>query len=115
MVGKKAITRFLAEDFRRLFVRDVAVTFHGLHADGERVIVEETMTATLTNGNHYTNDYCFVAVQPRRSHRPHHPGRVPRQGLRLRSRRGHLQPVPTGHGRPCPVPAPAAKAHPWPS
>jgi len=60
MVGKKAITRFLAEDFPRLFVRDVAVTFHGLHADGQRVVVEETMTATLANGNHYTNDYCFV-------------------------------------------------------
>ncbi|TVT53614.1 nuclear transport factor 2 family protein [Amycolatopsis rhizosphaerae] len=60
MVGKKAITRFLAEDFPRLFVRDVAVTFHGLHADGEKVIVEETMTATLANGNHYSNDYCLI-------------------------------------------------------
>ncbi|MDQ7809090.1 nuclear transport factor 2 family protein [Amycolatopsis sp. A133] len=60
LIGSKAITRFLAEDFSRLFVRDVAVTFHGLHADGEQVIVEETMTATLANGNHYTNDYCFV-------------------------------------------------------
>jgi uncharacterized protein len=26
----------------------------------ERVIVEQTMTATLANGNHYANDYCFV-------------------------------------------------------
>ncbi|MCI2421883.1 nuclear transport factor 2 family protein [Saccharopolyspora sp. K220] len=60
MVGKKAIVRFLAEDFPRLFVADVAVTFHGFHADGEGVIVEETMTATLANGNHYANDYCFV-------------------------------------------------------
>ncbi|NIJ14992.1 hypothetical protein FHU38_005400 [Saccharomonospora amisosensis] len=60
MVGREAIARFLAEDFLRLFVRDVAVTFHGLHADGDRVIVEETMTATLANGNHYTNDYCLV-------------------------------------------------------
>ncbi|CDR14113.1 predicted protein [Streptomyces iranensis] len=60
MVGKKAIVRFLAEDFTRFFVRDVAVTFHGFYADGDRVIVEETMTATLANGNHYANDYCFV-------------------------------------------------------
>ncbi|MGW2640906.1 nuclear transport factor 2 family protein [Streptomyces sp. NPDC001348] len=60
MIGKEAITRFLAEDFPRLFVRDVAVTFHGLHADGKRVIVEETMTAILANGNHYANDYCLV-------------------------------------------------------
>lgn len=60
MVGKKAIVRFLAEDFPRLFARDVTVTFHGFHADGDRVVVEETMTATLADGNHYANDYCFV-------------------------------------------------------
>ncbi|MCX4749795.1 nuclear transport factor 2 family protein [Kitasatospora sp. NBC_01287] len=60
MVGRAAIARFLAEDFPRLFVSDVNVTFHGFHADGERVIVEETMTATLANGNHYANDYCLV-------------------------------------------------------
>ncbi|MEV1067389.1 nuclear transport factor 2 family protein [Streptomyces sp. NPDC050263] len=60
MVGRKAIVSFLAEDFPRLFVSDVTVTFHEFHADGERVIVEETMTATLANGNHYANDYCFV-------------------------------------------------------
>jgi len=34
--------------------------FNAFHADGERVVVEETMTATLANGNHYVNDYCFV-------------------------------------------------------
>ncbi|MCO6008672.1 nuclear transport factor 2 family protein [Actinoallomurus purpureus] len=60
MVGKTAIVRFLAEDFARFFVQDVTVTFHGIYADGDRVIVEETMTATLANGNHYANDYCFV-------------------------------------------------------
>ena len=60
MVGRAAIVRFLAEDFPRFFVSDVTVTFHGFYADGERVIVEETMTATLANGNHYANDYCFV-------------------------------------------------------
>jgi ketosteroid isomerase-like protein len=47
-------------DFPRFFVSDVSVTFHGFHTDGERVVVEETMTATLANGNHYANDYCFV-------------------------------------------------------
>jgi uncharacterized protein (TIGR02246 family) len=60
LVGRTAIVQFLAEDFPRFFVSDVSVTFHGIHADGERVVVEETMTATLANGNHYTNDYCFV-------------------------------------------------------
>ncbi|WP_024801314.1 nuclear transport factor 2 family protein [Nocardia sp. BMG51109] len=60
MVGRAAITRFLADDFGRLFVRDVAVEFHGFHVDGDRVIVEETMSATLANGNAYVNDYCLV-------------------------------------------------------
>jgi ketosteroid isomerase-like protein len=60
LVGRKAIVRFLAEDFSRVFARDVTVTFHGFHADGTRVVVEETMTATLANGNHYANDYCFI-------------------------------------------------------
>ncbi|TMR40558.1 nuclear transport factor 2 family protein [Actinomadura geliboluensis] len=60
MVGRKAIVRFFAEDFPRLFVRDVNLAFHRSHADGEWGIVEATMTATLANGNHYDNDYCFV-------------------------------------------------------
>lgn len=60
MVGRNAIARFLADDFPRFFVSDVTVTFHGFYADGDRVIVEETMTATLANGNHYANDYCFI-------------------------------------------------------
>ncbi|QFU90409.1 nuclear transport factor 2 family protein [Amycolatopsis sp. YIM 10] len=60
LVGRAAIVQFLAVDFPRFFVSDVTVTFHGFHADGDRVVVEETMTATLANGNHYENDYCFV-------------------------------------------------------
>jgi uncharacterized protein len=60
MVGRKAIVRFFAEDLPRLFVRDVDLTFRGLHGDGERVTVEATMSATLANGNPYSNDYCFV-------------------------------------------------------
>jgi uncharacterized protein len=60
LVGKEAIVRFLADDFSRLFARDVTVKFHGFLTDGERVVVEETMTATLANGNHYANDYCFI-------------------------------------------------------
>ncbi|OKJ00055.1 nuclear transport factor 2 family protein [Kitasatospora sp. CB01950] len=60
LVGRRAIAHFLAEDFPRLFVRDVAVVFHAIHADGDRVVVEETMTATLANGTHYANDYCLV-------------------------------------------------------
>lgn len=60
MVGRAAIVRFFAEDFPRLFVRDVAIDFHGIHADGDRATVEVTMKATLADGNSYSNDYCFV-------------------------------------------------------
>ncbi|MFJ3926815.1 nuclear transport factor 2 family protein [Streptomyces sp. NPDC090022] len=60
MVGREAIVRFFARDFPRLYARDVAVTFRGVHVDGERVAVEAAMTATLANGGHYSNDYCFV-------------------------------------------------------
>ncbi|MET9319754.1 nuclear transport factor 2 family protein [Streptomyces sp. NPDC003038] len=60
MVGREAIVRFFAQDFPRLYARDVAVTFHGVHVDGERVAVEAAVTATLANGNPYSNDYCFV-------------------------------------------------------
>ncbi|MFI6598187.1 nuclear transport factor 2 family protein [Nonomuraea sp. NPDC050536] len=60
LVGRKVIVDFIAVDFLRMFVRDVAIDFHGMYAAGDRVIVEETMTATLANGNAYANDYCFV-------------------------------------------------------
>ncbi|MGW1740158.1 nuclear transport factor 2 family protein [Nocardia sp. NPDC001965] len=39
---------------------EVDVEFHGFYAEGDRVIVEETMSATLANGNRYINDYCSV-------------------------------------------------------
>ncbi|WP_067468559.1 nuclear transport factor 2 family protein [Nocardia amamiensis] len=60
MIGRATIADFIANGFPRLFAKDVTVTFHGLYAEGDRVIVEETMTATLANGNSYVNDYCFV-------------------------------------------------------
>ncbi|MEU1203856.1 nuclear transport factor 2 family protein [Nocardia sp. NPDC005825] len=60
MIGRQAITHFLAHEFSRLFVGDVAVEFRGFYVDGDRVIVEETMSATLANGNAYRNDYCFI-------------------------------------------------------
>lgn len=60
MVGRNAITDFFVRDFPRLFTRDVAVAAHGVQADGDRVTVEATVTATLANGNRYVNDYCFV-------------------------------------------------------
>ncbi|WP_296228836.1 nuclear transport factor 2 family protein [Ralstonia sp. UBA689] len=47
-------------DFSRLFVANVSVQFSGIHADGDTVIVEERMRATLANGRQYDNTYCFV-------------------------------------------------------
>ncbi|MBF6163533.1 nuclear transport factor 2 family protein [Streptomyces gardneri] len=60
MIGRQAITDFLAHEYTKLFVSDVTVDFRGFYLDGDRVIVEETMSATLANGNAYSNDYCFV-------------------------------------------------------
>lgn len=60
MIGPEAIARFLVDDFPRLFVADVAVSFSHLHCDGDTVILEERMQATLAGGRHYDNDYCFV-------------------------------------------------------
>ncbi|MEV0029782.1 nuclear transport factor 2 family protein [Nocardia sp. NPDC050793] len=60
MTGRTAIADYFADDFPRLFVEDVAITHHGVYAEGDRVIVEHTMSATLANGDPYVNDYCFV-------------------------------------------------------
>jgi ketosteroid isomerase-like protein len=60
MVGRDAIVHFLAVDFPRMFVADVAVEFRGFYGDGDVVVVEEGMQATLANGNAYRNDYCFI-------------------------------------------------------
>lgn len=60
MIGRKAIAGFLADDFGRLFVADVEVTFRGIHATDGLVVVEETMRSTLPGGGHYENDYCLV-------------------------------------------------------
>ncbi|MCD7437373.1 nuclear transport factor 2 family protein [Streptomyces lincolnensis] len=60
MVGRNAIVRFFAKDLPRLFARDLSAAFHHLHTDGDRVVVEATVTATLADGRPYANDYCFV-------------------------------------------------------
>jgi ketosteroid isomerase-like protein len=38
----------------------VKIDFKGVYADGETVVTEHTFSATLANGHHYKNDYCFV-------------------------------------------------------
>jgi uncharacterized protein (TIGR02246 family) len=60
LVGRDRIVRFLTAEFGTVFVDDVSVEFRGVYADGDTVVVEERMQATLPNGGHYDNDYCFV-------------------------------------------------------
>jgi len=60
MIGREAIVRFLTEEFPKLFVSDISVEFTGMYADGDKVIVEERMRATLSNGRIYDNEYCFI-------------------------------------------------------
>jgi hypothetical protein len=60
LVGRERIVRFLTSEFGTVFVADVTIDFRGVYADGDTVIVEERMRATLANGGHYDNDYCFI-------------------------------------------------------
>ncbi|WP_282780531.1 MULTISPECIES: nuclear transport factor 2 family protein [unclassified Nocardia] len=60
IIGRAAISNFLAHDFPKLFAENVSIDFRGFYAEGDHVIVEETMSATLSNGNAYRLDYCFV-------------------------------------------------------
>ena len=60
LTSAEQIARFIAHDVQKIFVRDVAIDFKGVHAAGNVVIVEERMQATLFNGRNYDVDYCFV-------------------------------------------------------
>jgi len=59
MIGAEAIAHFIAVAMHKLFL-DVNVEFTALHADGNTVIVEERMRATLPDGRRYDNGYCFI-------------------------------------------------------
>ncbi|MFK0245916.1 nuclear transport factor 2 family protein [Amycolatopsis azurea] len=83
LVGREAIVRFLAEDFRKLFVSDVSLEFHGFHPAGDTVVVEETMTAKLPDGSVYSNDYCFLFLVSE--------GRIHRVREYMDTARGHRQ------------------------
>ena len=81
MIGPAAIARFLAEDFPRLFVADVAMSFSHLWCDGDTVILEERMQATLAGGKPYDNEYCFVFELRE--------GRIARMREYMDTRKGH--------------------------
>jgi uncharacterized protein len=60
LVGRDRIVHFLVREFGTVFVANVSIDFRGLYADGDTVVVEERMQATLAHGGHYDNDYCFI-------------------------------------------------------
>jgi uncharacterized protein len=60
LVGRDRIVQFLTSEFASVFVADVSIDFRGIYAEGDTVIVEERMRATLSHGGNYDNDYCFI-------------------------------------------------------
>ena len=58
-LGKAAIIDFMVNDFARLFTNATNV-FTLILEDGDHVMVEHRLSATLVNGRSYVNDYCFV-------------------------------------------------------
>ncbi len=70
VLDRATIVRFLAHEFGTLFVSDVDVTFKSLIAQGTTAVLENRFQATLRDGRHYDNDYCFVIeIQDGRIHR----------------------------------------------
>ena len=59
MVGAGQIAHFIAQEMHKMF-SNIDIAFRGVYADGDVVIVEERMRATLPGGKPYENDYCFV-------------------------------------------------------
>jgi uncharacterized protein len=58
-LDRDAIVTFMAYNFARFF-GDVENDFRTVVAEGEVVVVEHRLSATLPNGRSYVNDYCFV-------------------------------------------------------
>lgn len=59
-LNKAEIVYFMSELFRRLFAADVRNEFKAIYEDGNTVIAEHRLSATLAHGREYTNDYCFI-------------------------------------------------------
>jgi uncharacterized protein len=58
-LDRYAIVTFMAYNFSRFF-GDVKNNFRTVMAEGDVVVVEHRLSATLPNGRSYVNDYCFV-------------------------------------------------------
>jgi uncharacterized protein len=60
VLDRATIVRFLSRELTTLFVSDVQSTPKSLVAEGAVAVLENRFQATLSNGRHYDNDYCFV-------------------------------------------------------
>ena len=58
-LDRDAIVAFMAHNFSRFF-GGADNNFRTVLAEGEVVVVEHRLSATLPNGRPYVNDYCFV-------------------------------------------------------
>jgi hypothetical protein len=58
-LDRDAIVAFMAHDYPRFFTN---VTFEprSMICEGNMVVTEHRMSATLPNGRPYVNDYCFA-------------------------------------------------------
>ena len=61
MIGPNQIARFIASEMHRLFAA-IEISFRGVYAEGDAVIVEERMRATLPGGKACDNHYCFIFI-----------------------------------------------------
>jgi ketosteroid isomerase-like protein len=60
LVGRERITRFIAEEFPAVFGSEITIEFRTVIAEGDSVVVEERMRATLPGDRPYDVSYCFV-------------------------------------------------------
>lgn len=58
-LDRDGIVAFMAHDYPRFFT-DVKFEPRTMIAEGDVVLTEHRMSATLPNGRAYVNDYCFV-------------------------------------------------------
>jgi ketosteroid isomerase-like protein len=58
-LDRDAIVAFMANDYPRFFT-NVAFELRSMVCEGDLVLAEHRMSATLPNGRAYVNDYCFA-------------------------------------------------------
>ncbi len=60
LVGRERIARFIADEFPELFGTEIGIEFGAVVAEGDTVVVEQRMRASLPGGRPYDVEYCFV-------------------------------------------------------